>query len=166
MISWSKTPKPNLIKSELIQEVENSQIETQFKKLQKIFTNVPDSIIYVALLKSQEHEIPPSLVLSVISAESSFNPKAVSPKGAIGLMQVMPFWENIFPDVTREDLKSVNGNIEIGCRILKLNLEGRSVRNALSLYNWGRVGRKLPQETRHYIRKVTRLQNEIEKVLS
>lgn len=43
-----------------------------------------------AISSSEAHHVPPSVFVALIEAESGFNPKAVSPKGAIGLTQLMP----------------------------------------------------------------------------
>lgn len=104
-----------------------------------------------------------SLVKAVIHAESSYNPQAVSPKGAQGLMQLMPG--------TAQDLKVVNSfdpqdNIRGGVRYLKFLLDTfrGDVPKALAAYNAGlakvaRYGGIPPiEETRNYVSRVLALQ--------
>ena len=50
----------------------------------------PQTLNEVINTISDRHHIDPDLISSVIHAESGFNPRAVSPKGAQGLMQLMP----------------------------------------------------------------------------
>ncbi len=78
----------------------------------------------------------PELVLAVIDVESNFNRYAISRSGAMGLMQVMPFWldeigkpgDNLF------DLKT---NLRLGCTILRyyLDKEKGDLSRALARYN-------------------------------
>lgn len=84
----------------------------------------------------------PQLVLAVIDVESAFDPFAVSSAGAVGLMQVMPFWPNELGLSTR-DLIDVELNIRMGTSILAYYLErerGDYIR-ALGRYN-GSLGRR------------------------
>ncbi|MGH8250342.1 MAG: lytic transglycosylase domain-containing protein [Steroidobacteraceae bacterium] len=84
----------------------------------------------------------PQLVLAVIDVESAFDPFAVSSAGAVGLMQVMPFWPNELGLATR-DLIDVELNIRMGTSILAYYLDrerGDYVR-ALGRYN-GSLGRR------------------------
>jgi soluble lytic murein transglycosylase-like protein len=76
------------------------------------------------------------LVLAVIAAESNFNPRAVSPTGALGLMQVMPFWKK---DLRIEcDLRTVDCNIRYGVDILKTyGTLYDDVEHSLAAYNRG-----------------------------
>jgi soluble lytic murein transglycosylase-like protein len=84
----------------------------------------------------------PQLVLAVIDVESAFDPFAVSYAGAIGLMQVMPFWPNQLGLQTR-DLLDVELNIRMGTSILAYYMEREKgdYRRALARYN-GSVGRR------------------------
>jgi len=92
---------------------------------------------------SSRHHLDPDLINSVIHAESSFNPRAVSPKGAQGLMQLMP--------QTASQLGVVNSfdpgdNLEGGTRYLRALLERYNfdLIKALAAYNAG------PQRVEQY----------------
>jgi len=84
----------------------------------------------------------PHLVLAVIDVESAFDPFAVSYAGAVGLMQVMPFWPNELGLAT-PDLIDIELNIRMGTSILAYYLEREDgdYRRALGRYN-GSLGRR------------------------
>ena len=86
--------------------------------------------------------LEPELVLAVIDVESNFDRYAVSVAGALGLMQVMPFWRN---EIGRPDdnLIHLDTNLRYGCTILKfyLDKEKGDLRRALGRYN-GSLGRR------------------------
>jgi soluble lytic murein transglycosylase-like protein len=84
----------------------------------------------------------PQLVLAVIDVESAFDPFAVSYAGAVGLMQVMPFWPTHL-GLQRKDLIDIELNIRMGTSILAHYLErerGDYIR-ALGRYN-GSLGQR------------------------
>ena len=85
-------------------------------------------------------QLPPDLVLALIEVESRFDPWAVSPAGAVGLMQVMPFWPRQLG--VQNQLVRVAPNIRMGCEILRyyLRAEHSNWTRALARYN-GSVGR-------------------------
>ena len=83
-----------------------------------------------------EERLPPGLVLALIHVESRFDHYAVSSAGAVGLMQVMPFWPEQL-GMRRNELTRIPQNIRMGCAILRFYLrkEGNSVTRALARYN-------------------------------
>lgn len=85
-------------------------------------------------------QLPPDLVLAMIDVESRFNAWAVSPVGAVGLMQVMPFWPRELG--VQNQLVRVAPNIRMGCEILRFYLRAEHLNwsRALARYN-GSVGR-------------------------
>jgi soluble lytic murein transglycosylase-like protein len=85
-------------------------------------------------------KLPPDLVLALIEVESRFDPWAVSPAGAVGLMQVMPFWPRQL-GVQNQLVRSAP-NIRMGCEILRyyLRVERGNWSRALARYN-GSAGR-------------------------
>jgi soluble lytic murein transglycosylase-like protein len=92
-------------------------------------------------------ELPPELILAVIEVESNFDPYAISVAGALGLMQVMPFWRN---EIGRPDdnLIRLDTNLRYGCTILKfyLDKENGDLRRALGRYNGSLGQRKYPNK--------------------
>ncbi len=100
--------------------------------------------VYVSAY-STEYGISEDLVYSIIKAESNYDRKAVSKKGAIGLMQITEetgLWvsEKIkLADFSKEKLYDPKTNIEIGCFYLSylLDLYGGNEKNALAAYNAG-----------------------------
>jgi len=86
--------------------------------------------------------LTPELVLAVIDVESHFNRYAVSTAGAVGLMQVMPFWPRRL-GVDNRLFGSVDFNVRMGCEILAyyMRMEHNDYRRALSRYN-GSTGRR------------------------
>jgi soluble lytic murein transglycosylase-like protein len=96
--------------------------------------------VYCEAKRDPTLELPPDLVLAVIEVESRFDPWAVSPAGAVGLMQVMPFWPRELG--VQNQLVRVAPNIRMGCEILRyyLRAENRNWSRALARYN-GSAGR-------------------------
>jgi soluble lytic murein transglycosylase-like protein len=92
-------------------------------------------------------ELPPELVLAVIEVESNFDRYAISVAGALGLMQVMPFWRE---EIGRPDdnLIRLDTNLRYGCTILRfyLDKEKGDLRRALSRYNGSLGRRKYPNK--------------------
>jgi len=112
---------------------------------------VPDRDERMAILKNVfceanragEVKIPPGLLMALIDVESGFNRYAVSYAGAVGLMQVMPFWpENL--GMRRHQLIKAPENIRMGCAIFRFYLrrESNDVARALARYN-GSTGKRV-----------------------
>jgi soluble lytic murein transglycosylase-like protein len=98
--------------------------------------------VYCETHRPGEARLPPGLVMALIDIESRFDRWAVSPAGAVGLMQVMPFWPERL-GMRRYELIHVAPNIRMGCAILRFYLghERNDVRKALARYN-GSPGRR------------------------
>ena len=96
--------------------------------------------VYCEAKRDPTLQIPPDLVLALMEVESRFDRWAVSPAGAVGLMQVMPFWPRELG--VQNQLVKVAPNIRMGCEILRyyLRLEHHNWSLALARYN-GSVGR-------------------------
>lgn len=107
---------------------------------------------------SEAQGVPPALVKAVIHAESAFDPRAISHKGAMGLMQLMPATAEM---LGVEEPLSAEENIEGGIRYLR-SLHDRygSWTFTLAAYNAGPSAvdryRGVPpyEETRDYVRRV------------
>ncbi len=69
---------------------------------------------------SRAYRLSPKLIVAVIKVESRGRLRAVSPRGAIGLMQVMPWWPEVLG--INGDLYSIDINIRIGSHILAENI--------------------------------------------
>jgi soluble lytic murein transglycosylase-like protein len=108
---------------------------------------------------ARRHGLDPNLVLAVVSVESGFRPGAVSPKGAQGLMQLMP---RTAASLGVRDAFDPEQNVDAGVRHLEglVRLYGGDLTRALAAYNAGqgavaRHGGVPPyRETRAYVRKV------------
>lgn len=115
--------------------------------------------------KSSKYGVDPSLVKSIIKAESNFNPRAVSNKGARGLMQLMP---STGADMGVTDFFDPEQNIEGGVRYFRYLLDNfrGDVELSVAAYNCGqgrviRNGNCVPNiaETKNYVRKVLKISN-------
>jgi soluble lytic murein transglycosylase-like protein len=98
--------------------------------------------VYCETHRRDQPALPPGLVMAVLDVESRFDPWAVSNAGAVGLMQVMPFWPEQL-GMRRYELTHIAANVRMGCAILRYYLaqERRDVRRALERYN-GSVGHR------------------------
>ena len=116
--------------------------------------------------KAQEKGLNPDFVLSLVMAESGFNPKATSKKGAIGIMQLMPDTAKGL----KVDPHDMDQNIEGGLNLLKELVSNKKIGNdpykVLAAYNTSTETRNkflesgdlsvLPDETIDYMDKVSR----------
>lgn len=119
-----------------------------------------------------QHALDPALVTAIAAAESGFRPDAVSPKGAVGVMQVMPATAMRYGLAAAdgreaaERLKDPHVNVSIGVRYLAdlLRMFDGDLELAVAAYNAGegavvRHGRRVPPygETQQYVRRVLQL---------
>ena len=112
----------------------------------RLAKRIPDEYMRSKLLTAIHYEatragLDPQLVLGLIHVESGFNRYAISPVGARGLMQVMPFWVRQIG--TREhNLLDMYTNLRYGCTIMRhyLDIEKGDYYRALGRYN-GSLGR-------------------------
>ena len=100
-----------------------------------------EQILHAVHCEARRVEIPPELVLAVMDVESRFDRFAVSSAGAIGLMQVMPFWPREL-GMTNDQLVRIADNVRMGTTILGyyLRKERGNYPRALQRYN-GSLGR-------------------------
>jgi soluble lytic murein transglycosylase-like protein len=108
------------------------------------------------------HSINPHLVAAMIRVESAFNPRAVSRKGACGLMQLLPATARRFGLRKKKDLFDPQKNVQAGVRYLKWLTRrfGGDIEKILAAYNAGegaveRFGGIPPyRETQDYVKKI------------
>jgi soluble lytic murein transglycosylase-like protein len=109
---------------------------------------------------AEKYALDPLMIRAVMQAESAFNAMAVSPVGALGLMQLMPA---VAAEMGADDPMDPRQNIMAGSRYLKQLLDAHrgNVKLALASYNAGpgnvaKYGAIPPfRETRDYVKKVT-----------
>jgi soluble lytic murein transglycosylase-like protein len=125
---------------------------------------VPPSRMYDSFIHeaAELYRVSPTLIRSVMQAESAFNPMAVSGDGAMGLMQLMPEIAGAFGITDPFDPRE---NIMGGARLLRelLDSHHHNLRLVLAAYNAGptavaRYGGVPPfRETRGYVKKIINL---------
>ena len=112
---------------------------------EKLEKRIPNAFYRVRLLESVYAEaeiagLDPQLVLAVIDIESNFDRHALSSAGAQGLMQVMPFWKDVY-NAPNDDLYNPLVSLRYGCKILRHYMDKYPTpRDALATYN-GSLGR-------------------------
>ncbi len=120
-------------------------VRAQLEPLARQLGDAERGALGLALVEaSREHGLPPALVLAVIEVESRFDPYAVSPVGALGLMQILP--TTGAPVARRlgipwrgpQTLFDPDANVRIGVAYLRELIDRyANVRAALAAYNWG-----------------------------
>ncbi len=131
-------------------------IPVKYNKASKVSLKEYQNLIHE---EASRHSINPELIKTIISVESAWNPYAVSKKGAMGLMQIMP---ETASELNLRDPFDPEENIRAGIRYLKYLLDrfNGDLILAIAAYNAGpriveRFGRVPPiKETLEYVRKV------------
>ena len=120
----------------------SSRLERQVKNPEERI-----EILTLVHMEAARVELPPELILAVIEVESNFDRYAISVAGAIGLMQIMPFW---MEEIGRpnDNLLHIDTNLRYGCTILRFyyDKENGDLRRALGRYNGSLGKRKYPNK--------------------
>ena len=130
-----------------------------YKKTSADFPSTYDTIINEA---SEKYSVPKDLIKAVIKQESNYMPNAISSKGAIGLMQIMPSTGALLGIEDKESLKDPYTNIMTGTKYLSqmLNRYDGRLDLSLSAYNAGpNLVDKLQRipnidETKNYVKNI------------
>ena len=111
----------------------------------RLAKRLPDRQVRIEFLETLWYEskragLAPDLVLGLVQVESAFRKYAVSPVGARGYMQVMPFWTRVIGDSDPNKLFQMQTNLRYGCSILRLyiDMERGDLFLALGRYNGSR----------------------------
>jgi soluble lytic murein transglycosylase-like protein len=111
----------------------------------RLARRLPDRQVRIEFLETLWYEarragLAPDLVLGLVQVESAFRKYAVSPVGARGYMQVMPFWTRVIGDGDPGKLFNMQTNLRYGCSILRLyiDMERGDLFLALGRYNGSR----------------------------
>jgi soluble lytic murein transglycosylase-like protein len=158
-VRFSPKRSDNVFKEILQEEMEgagNNQIEPDGKQVNaENKTGSYDAIIEAA---AEQFKIPSALIKAVIKQESNFDPSAVSSKGAMGLMQLMPQTAEL---LNVGDPFNPDENIFAGTRYLvnMINRYNGNINRALAAYNAG------PQKVKDEIPKIPETQNYVDSVL-
>lgn len=125
---------------------------------------MPPALAALVQTASDRHQLDPVLVSALIFQESRYQTKARSPKGAMGLMQLMPATAARYGVTSAQDLLDPRINVDVGVRHLR-SLHDRYDGNIdlmLAAYNAGegavsRYGNRIPpfRETEDYVRQIT-----------
>ncbi len=141
----------------------NVPVDTRFKALgwEEEFDRYIGGYEAVIQKMAARYGVESSLIKAVIKAESNFDPSALSRKGAIGLMQLMPATA---ADLNVSDPYNPHENIEGGTKYLRYltKLFDNDLKLVVAAYNAGenaviRYGRNVPpyKETKNYVKRVT-----------
>jgi len=125
----------------------------------------PGTTAALAQSAGEREGVDPKLILAVMKQESGFNPCAISPKGALGLMQLMPTTaDDLFVTNPFDPVQNVYGGAHFLRQLLDRYLNNTSL--ALSAYNAGpaRVTNAVPDipETKAYVQAITRAIGDIQ----
>lgn len=123
------------------------RIDWMAEMSRRLARRVPDftertELIKIIRYEAQRVGIDPQIIFALIEVESNFRADAVSHAGAIGLMQVMPFWTDVLSSGSSRELFEPRVNIRYGCLILRhyLDIEKGNLDRALGRYN-GSLGK-------------------------
>ena len=112
---------------------------------------LPDFQVRLEFLRTVWYEarragLDPAMVLGLIQVESAFRKYALSPVGATGYMQVMPFWTRVIGDGDSKKLFHMQTNLRYGCSVLRMYIdrEGGNLYLALGRYNGSRGRAEYP----------------------
>lgn len=146
-ISDSRPPKPQFTNI-------NERIKYLYwlgEMSMRLRKKMPDLQVRLEFLKTTWYEakragLDPAMVIGLIQVESAFRKYALSPVGAHGYMQVMPFWTRVIGDGDHKKLFLMQTNLRYGCSILRmyLDMEGGNVYLALGRYNGSRGKAEYP----------------------
>lgn len=180
-LAANQTETPTTLSTQVTTDSELTALETEFNQLQQLLRESQQQPESIKVGKQDvsipvgEQYAPPALVKAVMQVESAGKPKAVSEKGAAGLMQLMPATAK---ELGVEDRFDPAQNIEGGSRYLQQMINKyKKTDLALAAYNWGpsnidkairkvkAEGKrvtwanimqvvKVPMETRLYVNKV------------
>ena len=136
-----------------------AEYQTPSRNSRNTFRTAPQTINRYIQLAAANHQVDPLLIKAVIKAESNFDPNAISPKGAQGLMQLMPGTaKDLAVNDPFDPFQNINGGTKY-LRYLLDNFKG-NVELSLAAYNAG-PGRVAPYgvipgipETQNYVAKV------------
>ena len=151
-------PEPEPAELKFLPATDSLRDHVIYRRLQK--TPNVDKYEPLVLREAERHRLEPALVKAVIAVESAYDPQAVSSKGAVGLMQLIP------GTAERYGVKKIadpRENIAGGTRYLRdlIDMFEGNLKLALAAYNAGegavqKYGRNIPPypETQSYVRLV------------